>query len=64
MHFQFLVTACPIQIEAKFVAQALAKSTELVGEVWVELEFELHGLRHGLGSVHVVRKQGDEDGSF
>ena len=54
--FQSLVTPIPLQIEAKFASQASTKSTESVSEVWVELEFELCGFRHGLGSIRVVRE--------
>ena len=53
---QSLVTPIPLQIEAKFASQASTKSTESVSEVWVELEFELYWLRHGLGSIRVVRE--------
>ena len=62
--FQSLVTPISLQTEAKFASQASGKSTEFVSEVWVELEFELHGFRHGLGSDLVVREQGVESWGF
>ena len=42
--FLSLATPIPPQIGAKFAAQASAKGTESVGEIWVELGFEWHDL--------------------
>jgi len=39
---QSLATPIPLQIGAKIVAQASAKGTKSVGQIWVELGFKWH----------------------